>query len=254
MYLGEVIYDYRKKHRLSLQAFADKCDLSKGYIAMLEKNINSKTGSAIVPSLETFIKVSKAMNISLNDLMNMVDENQPITTNPLDEGTMFSYFLKDPKFKALREIIESSHLQNEKTNTELYIPDINARIPVYGCIPAGIPLEAIECIEGYVDIPDEWLKSGDEYFGLKVKGDSMSPKYLDGDLIILKRQSDCESGQDAAVRVNGDDATLKKVIKQQFGIILQPINPEYEPRMYEYNDEDCPIEIMGVVIQLRRDV
>lgn len=145
-------------------------------------------------------------------------------------------------------------LDDEEDNIITYTPSTSTKIPVYGCIPAGVPLEAIECIDGYVDIPDEWLKSGDTYFALKVKGSSMSPKYIDGDIIILKRQSDCESGQDAAVRVNGDEATLKKVIKQQFGIMLQPINPEYEPRMYEYNDENYPIEIMGVVVQLRRDV
>lgn len=145
-------------------------------------------------------------------------------------------------------------LDDEEDNIITYTPSTSTKIPVYGCIPAGVPLEAIECIDGYVDIPDEWLKSGDTYFALKVKGSSMSPKYIDGDIIILRRQSDCESGQDAAVRVNGDEATLKKVIKQQFGIMLQPINPEYEPRMYEYNDENYPIEIMGVVVQLRRDV
>lgn len=225
MYLGEVIHNYRKQHNMSMQNFADKCDLSKGYIAMLERNVNPKTGAPIVPSLETFAKVSAAMKMTINDLMNMVDENQPVIMQPLDD-----------------------------INTTTYTPSNSTKVPVYGCIPAGVPLEAIECIDGYVDIPDEWLKSGDTYFALKVKGSSMSPKYIDGDIIILRRQSDCESGQDAAVRVNGDEATLKKVIKQQFGIMLQPINPEYEPRMYEYNDENYPIEIMGVVVQLRRDV
>lgn len=145
-------------------------------------------------------------------------------------------------------------LDDEEANVTPYAPTNSARIPVYGSIPAGIPLEAIDNIEGYVDVPDEWLKSGDQYFALKVKGDSMTPKYLDGDLILLKRQPDCESGQDAAVRVDGGSATLKKVIKQQFGIILQPLNSDYEPMMYDYNDENNPIEIMGVVVQLRRDV
>lgn len=168
----------------------------------------------------------------------------------------------EPPVKTLKLLADMFNVEmHDLANTDLeahilttYSPTTSAKIPVYGCIPAGIPLEAIECVEGYVDIPDEWLKSGDTFFALRVRGDSMSPKYLDGDLIILKRQSDCESGQDAAVRVNGDDATLKKVIKQQFGIMLQPINPEYEPRMYDYNDESTPIEIMGIVVQLRRDV
>lgn len=150
--------------------------------------------------------------------------------------------------------VSAADLLDDENNVEAYNVPIGTRIPVYGCIPAGVPLEAIDCIEGYVDIPAEWLAKGDEYFGLRVKGDSMSPKYLDGDLIILRRQPDCESGQDAAVRVNGDEATLKKVVKLMDGIMLQPLNPEYTPRQYDYTSEDFPIEIMGVVVQLRRDV
>lgn len=150
--------------------------------------------------------------------------------------------------------VSAADLLDDENNVEAYNVPIGTRIPVYGCIPAGVPLEAIDCIEGYVDIPAEWLAKGDEYFGLRVKGDSMSPKYLDGDLIILRRQPDCESGQDAAVRVNGDEATLKKVVKLMDGIMLQPLNPEYTPRQYDYTDEFNPVEIMGVVVQLRRDV
>lgn len=150
--------------------------------------------------------------------------------------------------------VSAADLLDDEPNVETYNSPIGARIPVYGCIPAGAPLEAIDCIEGYVDVPSEWLVKGDEYFGLRVKGDSMSPKYLDGDLIILRKQPDCESGQDAAVRVNGDEATLKKVVKLVDGIMLQPLNPEYTPRQYDYTGEDHPVEIMGVVVQLRRDV
>lgn len=253
MYLGEVIHEYRKKHRLSMQTFADICDLSKGYIAMLEKNVNSKTGAPIVPSIETFIKVANAMNITLDQLMEKVDENHPEAIPVLKDNSMLSKTIKDLELTDLENMLKEIHLKDDEINTQHYIPTISTRIPVYGCIPAGIPLEAVNDVIGYVDIPDEWLKSGDTFFSLKVKGNSMSPKYIDGDLIILKRQPDCESGQDAAVRVNGDEATLKKVIKQEYGIILQPINPEYEPRMYYYGDQ-TPIEIMGIVVQLRRDV
>jgi len=150
--------------------------------------------------------------------------------------------------------VSAADLLDDENNVEAYNVPIGTQIPVYGCIPAGLPLEAIDCIDGYVDVPSEWLAKGDEYFGLRVKGDSMSPKYLDGDLIILRRQPDCESGQDAAVRVNGDEATLKKVVKLMDGIMLQPLNPEYTPRQYDYTDEFNPVEIMGVVVQLRRDV
>jgi repressor LexA len=128
------------------------------------------------------------------------------------------------------------------------------RINVLGSVPAGVPLEAIEDIVDFEDIPEEWLTGSREYFGLKIKGDSMYPKYIDGDTIIVRKQPNCESGQDAVVYVNGYDATLKRVIKQQFGIMLQPLNPDFEPKIYDYNDELNPVTILGVVVEIRRKV
>lgn len=128
------------------------------------------------------------------------------------------------------------------------------RIPVLGSIPAGRPIEAIEDIIDWEDIPIEWTSSGYEYFGLKVKGDSMYPKYLENDTIIVRKQDDCESGQDCIVYVNGFNATLKKIVKKPDCVILQPLNPKYDPKVYDYNDEDNPIKIAGIVIEIRRKV
>ena len=128
------------------------------------------------------------------------------------------------------------------------------RIKVYGSVPAGIPLEAIEDVVDWEDIPLDWSAGGNEFIGLRVKGDSMAPKYVDGDTVIVKIQPDCESGQDAVIYVNGYEATLKKLIKKTDCIILQPLNPSYEPKVYDYNDEDNPINILGVVVELRRKI
>ena len=128
------------------------------------------------------------------------------------------------------------------------------RIPVLGSVPAGVPIEAIEDVLDWEDIPMDWLRGGKEYFALKVKGDSMFPKYIEGDTIIVRKECDCESGQDCIVYVNGYDATLKKVIKKKDCIILQPLNPTYDPKVYNYNDEFNPISIAGVVVEIRRTV
>lgn len=122
------------------------------------------------------------------------------------------------------------------------------RIPVYGTIPAGIPLEAIQDIQDYEEIPVEWLRNGKEYVALTVKGDSMYPKYLEGDIVIIQVQPDCESGQNCAVYINGYNVTLKTVIKQGDKIKLQPINPNYAPETY--NAEF--VKILGVVKETRR--
>ena len=131
----------------------------------------------------------------------------------------------------------------------------NCRIPVLGRIPAGIPIELIEDILDYEDISEDKLKGGKQYFALKIKGNSMEPKYLDGDIIIVLKQNDCENGQDAIVMVNGDDGTFKRVFKSDNGITLQPLNNDYMPMFYSNEDvKNKPVRILGVVKEIRRSV
>lgn len=126
-------------------------------------------------------------------------------------------------------------------------------IKVYGSVPAGVPVEAIEDVVDEIYIPKSWIKSGQKFIGLRVKGSSMYPKYLDGDTVVIQLQEDCQSGQDCVVYVNGYEATLKTLYKEADGRIrLQPINPEYEPRYYGPNDD--PVKLLGVVKQLIRSI
>ncbi|WP_234025817.1 LexA family protein [Anaerococcus sp. Marseille-P3915] len=126
-------------------------------------------------------------------------------------------------------------------------------INVYGSIPAGIPIEAIEDISDTEDLSLKEYDKNKTYLGLKVDGDSMYPKYLDGDTVIIEKTPDCESGTDAAVYVNGYEATLKTVIKNPNGTVtLRPINPNYSPQTYGPGDE--PVRILGVVKEIRRKI
>lgn len=126
-------------------------------------------------------------------------------------------------------------------------------INVYGSIPAGIPIEAIEDISDTEDLSLKEYDKNKTYLGLKVEGDSMYPKYLDGDTVILEKCPDCESGTDAAVYVNGYEATLKTVVKNENGTItLRPINPNYSPTTYGPGDD--PVRILGIVKEIRRKI
>lgn len=133
------------------------------------------------------------------------------------------------------------------------MPSNTFKIPILGKVPAGIPIEAIEDVLGYEEIPYELAKYGEKYFALKIDGDSMYPDYRTGDIIIVKQQNDCESGDDCVVMVNGDDATFKRVIKQEKSIILKPLNNEFEP--YYFNENEIitkPVKIVGIAIEVRR--
>lgn len=124
-------------------------------------------------------------------------------------------------------------------------------IPVLGTIPAGIPIEAIEEILDYEEIPKSMALNGD-YFGLKVKGDSMSPRIQDGDVVIVRKQEDCDTGDVCVVMVNGYDATLKQIKKDYNGIMLVPFNQEYKSTFYSNKEiQETPIRIIGKVVELR---
>lgn len=125
------------------------------------------------------------------------------------------------------------------------------KIPVYGKVAAGIPLEAIEEILDYEEIPAHWGNVS-EYFALKVRGESMQPRMYENDVVIIRKQSDVDTGDIAIVLVNGADATIKKVLKTQEGITLQPLNFNYQPVYYSNEDiEKLPITILGRVVELR---
>ena len=126
------------------------------------------------------------------------------------------------------------------------------KIPVLGTVPAGVPIEAIEEILDYEEITPELARTG-EFFGLKVRGDSMAPVIMENDVLIVKKQDDANTGDVCVVMVNGDDATVKKLKKNNNGIALIPNNPAYEP-MYYSNKEinSLPVHIIGKVIESRR--
>lgn len=126
------------------------------------------------------------------------------------------------------------------------------RIPVLGRIVAGIPLEAIEEIEDYEEIPRKMAASG-EFLALRIKGRSMEPKLTEGDIVIVRKQEDVDSGDTAIVLVNGDEATVKQIKKTEAGIMLIGFNVEvYQPHFYSNEQiEALPVRIIGKVVESR---
>ena len=205
----------------SVRQFALKIDVPYTTIdSILKRGIDNSNVSNV-------IKMCKALGISVDK---SIENNELISNLDFDNATMID--------------IEFDTVQ----------------IPVLGKIPAGIPLEAIE--DEYaidtIDIPKEWLRGNSKYFALKLEGDSMEPDYLDQDIVIFKQASDCESGQDCCIRINGFDATFKRVRKQENGIMIIPLNENnstgFISTFYSKEDiESMPIEILGIVKQIRRN-
>lgn len=124
-------------------------------------------------------------------------------------------------------------------------------INVLGRVAAGIPIEAIENIIDTEEISEDMAATG-EFFGLQIHGNSMEPRICEGDVVIVRQQSDAESGEIVIATVNGTDATCKRLRKYRDGIELISFNPSYNPMFYSNEDiATKPVQIIGKVVELR---
>lgn len=145
------------------------------------------------------------------------------------------------------------YVTEESNVTPILLQTNNVSIPVLGTIPAGMPVEAIEDIIEWIEIPEEWTSGDRQYFGLQVKGDSMFPEYLEGDTVIIRKQPVCDSGDDCVVIINACEATLKRIHVYQDGIELEAVNKMYGRKKYSNEEiKALPVVILGVVVEQRR--
>ena len=125
----------------------------------------------------------------------------------------------------------------------------SSKVSILGSIAAGTPIEAIQHEVDKVALPEDLQKNG-EYFGLKVKGDSMIEAGInDGDTVIIKKTSSAETGQIAVVLIDEQEATLKRIRKKGNTIALEAANQNYDTKIYASNR----IKIQGRLISLYRN-
>ena len=119
MKLGEIIHNYRVENRMTMQDFAVKANLSKGYISMLEKNQHPQSQRKLTPSFETYQKVAVAMGITIDDLVLLLDENEPVklhspsSPEPSRESTAAqrSYYINSEVAELAQEIYNNPELR-----------------------------------------------------------------------------------------------------------------------------------------------
>lgn len=137
------------------------------------------------------------------------------------------------------------------------LPNDIITIPIYGTIKAGIPLESQTDIIELMEIPKHWTKGNKKLFGLKISGDSMYPKYQDGEIVVFEQTNDLETykNKDCAVMVNHTESTFKKISVNDKGLVLQPYNPSYNVMVFS-NEEinNLPIVILGVARKKVSDI
>lgn len=129
-------------------------------------------------------------------------------------------------------------------------PGVN--IPVLGYVAAGVPIEAITDIEDYEEIDADLAEKG-KYFAWRVKGYSMSPRIMPGDIAIVRVQRTFRSGDTCIVQINGNEAAIRQVYKSYNGITLVALNPSvFAPRFFTTEEvQKVPVQMIGVVIEIR---
>ena len=192
MKLGDLIREYRESHNLSQRQFAALCDLSNGYISILEKGVNPNTNKPVTPTLPQLKKLAEGLHLTLSELFERVDDM------PVDLATNI-----------------------------IPLPAMN-KTPLIGTIACGSPILADEHIEDYVDMPAHIHAD----FALTCKGDSMiNARIFDGDIVYIRQQDTVDNGEIAAVLIDGE-ATLKRVRLFDDHISLEPENPQYRPLVF----------------------
>ena len=208
MKIGEIIQKYCFDQRISAREFARRSGVTSGYISFLVNEKNPRTGRPITPTIETYDGIAKAMGITIEELFGMMD-NAPVQLRGNNADCAF---------------IDIGDLQQH-------------RIPVIGSVAGGEPIYDEEA-ELYTDGPTR------ASCAVRLKGQSMEPLYMDGDLIYIRTQPNVDDGQIAVVILD-DEACLKRVYHLTNGLQLLSENPKYKP-IIATSDEYNSIRILGI--------
>lgn len=204
-------------------------------------------------------RLQKAMNIR-NIKASELSEKANIPKSAISQYLSGLYEAKQKSIFKLANVLNVSEawlmgldvpMEKDVKLDELGNPVVE--VPILGTVKAGYDYLAQENWIGTVDVDKKLAESG-ELFALKIKGDSMSPILIEDDIVIIKKQEDFENGDLVVAIVNGDEATIKKGKKSDSSILLQPLNPSYEPLIFTYDEvKSIPVTIVGIVKQLKRE-
>lgn len=191
------------------------------------------------------VKLAETVHISKQTLYKY--ENNIVTNIPSDKIEYIAKALQTtPSFLMGWE--DSNLLDTIPVSTRDF-----AMIPVVGDVSAGLGCMAQQTFDEYspVYLPDITGNLAD-YFYLKIKGDSMTPVFIEDDLVLIRKQVSVDSGSYAVALIDGIEGVLKKVVYGPTWVELQSINPMYSVRRFE--DADLQrVEIIGLVKQVKRN-
>ncbi|RRR90557.1 XRE family transcriptional regulator [Streptococcus pneumoniae] len=261
MKLGELLKSYRTEHKLSMDAFCELSDLTKGYISMLEKHEHPKSKKPIVPSYDTIEKIAKGMQISTDDLINMLDDEQEIQINAtpavLSKSQIQSIYDELEPNGQRKVVTYAEKLRDEQEKRKkAKINEVSENIirlddyrqttyrRVTGVVSAGSGSIQDDDLDMEVSFYEDEIP--DDYDAIAyVVGNSMEPKIKNGDYLFIKNTQQVDYNTIGIFQVDG--ANYVKKLRQGY---LESLNPDYEDI---HLDESNDIRTIGEVVSVYRE-
>ena len=262
--MKERIKKIRKENKLSQTAFGEKIGVTLGVIKNLEQGKTTLSSPllelmcSIYNINETWLRTGEGNMFEKprkSPILDELKEEYKLTENEL---RLLEGYLDLPEsdrkqfINIVHNLIERAN-NTEDINTQhkivikkSSIPQATVSIPIYTPTAAGFGHYADNEIIGYEEIPAEWVDNSEDYCIIRVNGDSMSPKFDDNDLLLVKNQDSVDSGTVAVVLVDGEKSFVKKVVYDKDWIELVSINPEYPPLRFEGKDVER-VRVFGTV-------
>lgn len=194
MKLNEILADYIESKKISIREFSRRSGLSNSYVA------NIVNGSNKNPTLEAFSSISKAMNLTVKELFDILDDDQVFNIKNLDS---------------------------------------TVKIPLYTSISCGTGIFIDDEIEEYISIPDKYINNSKDYFANTAKGNSMIDKGIkENDILIFEKTCSLENGEIGSFCIGENEAVCKIFRKLPSGIILlESANENYQPIEIDVTNE-----------------
>lgn len=221
-------YSFKNKFKLTQSELAKRLGISRGYLSDIE---SGRTDA----SKEIIVKLCEFFEITLEELMQY----------RFDDPTKDDYQIWDSTLNLIKVHESAAIYGSINIDTSTII-----NIPIVGVVRAGQSILATENIEGYQPTLKNSLCTDRDYFYLRVQGDSMNQEFNEGSLLLIEKTQYIENGQIGIILIDGQDATVKKVIKNDNMITLIPMstNPNHIPHMYDVVKDE--IRIVGRVKQV----
>ncbi|HFU4463194.1 TPA: helix-turn-helix domain-containing protein [Streptococcus suis] len=260
MILGEILKKYRIENNLSMDKFAEKSGLTKGYISMLEKNQHPKTKKALLPTMDTLDKVAKGMAIPVAELIEQLDSNQDISlTITPDQFTLFQESISDEVLRLNRQLQGNFHkkwlefgqeqldamYKDSTSSPVLHLDDYRKHIElvVPGKVSAGTGYWQDTDLDYFVSFATDDIPDKQQYDTIaQVVGNSMAPTIQDGDYLFIRLTPDIPLNSIGIFSINGEN-----FVKKFKGSYLQSLNPDYDDIYLTEEDDIRPI---GIVIDI----